>query len=105
VDGDLGDGGLGLRVLAPRQLLAAHADSHRAQRADGRFQVHCWHQDDDFCAPDPAAPHAAELWALLHAVMRRLEHAASAAPVESLSELIEALDSGGEPSDRASLRR
>ncbi|MCU0862961.1 MAG: hypothetical protein MUC36_04135 [Planctomycetes bacterium] len=152
VAGDLGDGGLGLRVLSPRQLLGAHADSQRAQRlaglslldvarwcwgndrpeldpgvlpaaveqaargtpcigwiaegsleangylvqrADGLFQVHCWHQDDDFCAPDPAAPHAAELWALLHAVMRRLEHAAPGASVESLSELIEALDSGG----------
>lgn len=68
----------------------SEAHGYLVQRADGLFQVHLWHQDDAFSAPESSSASAGELWTLLVEMMTRLEHAAPL-EVESLSELLAVL--------------
>lgn len=69
--------------------------AHLVQRADGRFQLHLWHQDDDFTTPAAEARHAADLLSLLARVLRLIPPPGD--PERSdfgLVELMEALESG-----------
>jgi len=83
------------QALCVGWLFDGYGEQHGylVQRADGKYLVHPWHQDDDFIAPRDDTRHAADLWILLAAVMRRIAHAnQDLHAIDSLSELVDALD-------------
>jgi hypothetical protein len=68
--------------------------AHLVQRADGRFQVHLWHQDDDFTASAAEARHAADLLPLLAKLLYLIPHSQDTGQSDfGLEELVAALDS------------
>lgn len=75
-------------------LSDGYAEQHGylVQRTDGTFQVHPWHQDDEFSAPSVAARHAADLWTLLRTVMRHMHGSTETGGVDDLSALLHALE-------------
>jgi hypothetical protein len=72
---------------------SAEQHGYLVQRPDALFQLHVWHQDDDFGAPAVASPGATDLWTMLHDVLRQMDPSGPTAPVEYLSELVVPLNS------------